>query len=437
MISNRRIIQISLAVVALGLGIVTIYLTGRDYADHADSIDYIIGARMLLENGSYPTSGGLNFFRSPLYPMFMAIVWAVTGESFFAVKIAQAVLHALTAVMIYRTARILTGEGLVATLSGLMFAANPFFLVNVGAIQTEALQTFLLILALMLLFKMVRSADGLDLRLAAGSGAAFGLGALCKNSPLLICIALAVVVAVICYRRKNSLVAAALMIVAMFAVILPWSFYNVRTKGEFILINDSGGFIPWIGNHPANLRVYEGRFSSRKETEEYQEYFKTLAAEQIAEWERTTGYSQLGYKEREALWRNKAIENAKAEPWPTARLLWWKLLAFWRPWLSPDIYSTKAAILSAMIFVPLFILGFAGMWISRRRPGMREVLILFAVMIFVVTGLHTALVATIRLRLPNVDPILTIFAAIAIVAILARYRKEWVDSLNRFLDGTH
>ena len=50
-----------------------------------------------------------------------------------------------------------------------------------------------------------------------------------------------------------------------------------------------------------------------EETQQYQDYIgKTLAAEQIAEWERTTGYSQLSYKEREALWRDKAIENAVA-----------------------------------------------------------------------------------------------------------------------------
>ena len=235
-----------------------------------------------------------------------------------------------------------------------------------------------------------------------------------------------------------SFAAPALMVVVMFITILPWSFYNLRTRGEFILINDSSGFVAWIGNHPANLRIYEGKFESREETQQYQDYMaKTLAAEQVAEWERTKGYNGLSFKERESLWRQQAIENAKAEPGITARLIWWKLLAFWRPWLSGDIYSTKGMLLSAAILVPLLILGFAGMWISRRRPGLKEVVILFTLLMLFVTAVHAVLVSTIRLRLPSVDPLLTIFASIAIVAILTRFGKDRIDGVNRFLEGSH
>ena len=438
MISRSRIIQIGLATLAFALCIAAIYMTGRDNADFADSIDYVVAARMLVENGTYPETGGLNFFRAPMFPMFMAVIWSVVGESVFAVKIVQAILHAATVLMIFRTAKLLTGQTMVASLAGLMLALNPFFVYQAAAVQTEALHTFLVTLAVMLLVKMVLSDDGFDLKTAVATGVTFGLAALCKNSALGVCIVLAVTLVVLFFRRKNSFAAAGLMIVGMFAAILPWSFYNLKTRGEFILINDSGGFIPWIGNHPANLRVYEGKFSSREETQEYQEYIgKTLAAEQLAEFERTKGYSKLSFKQREALWREKAIENARAEPAATARLIGWKLLAFWRPWLSGDIYSTKGMILSAAIFVPLFVLGFSGMWMSRNRPGTREVLILLVVMMLFVTALHTALVSTIRLRLPYVDPFLTIFAAIAILAILSRFGSERINDLNRFLEGSH
>jgi 4-amino-4-deoxy-L-arabinose transferase-like glycosyltransferase len=438
MISKSRIIQIGLAALAFALCIATIYATGRDYADFADSIDYVNAAQMLVENGTYPATGGLNFFRAPLFPLFMAGIWSVVGESVFAVKIVQSVLHAVTVLLIFRTAKLLTGKTLIASLAGLLFALNPFFVYQAAAVQTEALHTLLVTLALMLVVKMVVSDDGFDLKTAAAAGVTFGLGALCKNSALGVCVVMAVAMLALLFRRKNSFAAAALMIVGMFAAILPWSFYNLKTRGEFILINDSGGFIPWIGNHPANLRVYEGTFASREETQKYQEYIgKTLAAEQIAEFERTKGYSGLSYKEREALWREKAIENAKAEPAATARLMGWKLIAFWRPWLSSDIYSTKAMLLSAAMLIPLFVFGFAGMWMSRKDPKTKNVVILYTVMMLFVTALHTALVSTIRLRLPYVDPFMTIFAVIAIVAISSRFGGERIDSLDRFLEGSH
>ena len=438
MISKSTIIQLGLAALALLLCIGMIYATGRDYGDFADSIDYVTAARMLVEHGTYPAVGGLNFFRAPMFPLFMAAIWSVTGESVFAVKIVQSVLHALTVLMVFRTAKLFTGKTLVATLAGLLFAVNPFFLYQAAAIQTEALFTFLVVLALMLFFRMIVSDDGFDLKTAALSGVVFGLAALCKNSGLGVCIVLAVAMFMLFFRRKNSLAAAVLMIVGMFAAILPWSFYNLKTRGEFILINDASGFIAWIGNHPANLRIYEGQFSSREETQQYQDYIgKTMAAEQIAEWERTTGYSSLSFKQRESLWRAKAIENAKAEPGATARLLGWKLIALWRPWLSADIYSTKGMLVSAVMLIPLFVLGFAGMWISRKQPRMRAVLILFAVLWLFLTALHVALVSTMRLRLPWVDPYLTIFASITIVAIIGRFGKDRIEGLDRLLEGSH
>ena len=94
-------------------------------------------------------------------------------------------------------------------------------------------------------------------------------------------------------------------------------------------------------------------------------------------------------------------------------------------------------LLSAAILVPLLILGFAGMWISRRRPGLKEVVILFTLLMLFVTAVHAVLVSTIRLRLPSVDPLLTIFASIAIVAMLTRFGKDRIDGVNRFLEGSH
>ena len=46
-------------------------------------------------------------------------------------------------------------------------------------------------------------------------------------------------------------------------------------------------------------------------------------------------------------------------------------------------------LISAAMLVPLFVLGFAGMWISRKRPGTREVVILFTILMLFVTAVHT------------------------------------------------
>ena len=72
-------------------------------------------------------------------------------------------------------------------------------------------------------------------------------------------------------------------------------------------------------------------------------------------------------RQRESLWRQQAIENAKAQPGITARLIGWKLIALWRPWLSADIYSIKGALFSAAFLIPLFVLGAPPGCGSRER----------------------------------------------------------------------
>ena len=64
-------------------------------------------------------------------------------------------------------------------------------------------------------------------------------------------------------------------------------------------------------------------------------------------------------------------------------------------------------------------------------------MILYLVMLLFVSAVHAIVVSSIRLRLPYVDPFLTIFAAIAIVAILAKVGKGRIEAVDRFLEGSH
>ena len=434
--SRGRFIQISLAALAFLLGLGMIYATGRDNADFTDNVDYVAAARMLIENGTYPDVGTLQFFRAPLYPLLMASVWAAVGESVFAVKIVQCLLHAVGAIIAFRAGLLIGGNTLVATLAGIGYAANPFFLFHGAAIQTEALHTFLVTLALFLAFRMAIAEDGLRLPWAIACGLAFGLAALCKNSALGVCIVVSVAMLALCYRRPNALAASGLIVLSAFAAILPWSFYNLKTRGEFILINDAGGYALWLGNHPANLRIYEGSFASREEAYRYYDHLgKTLASEQVAEWESGTGYSRLSYGEREALWRGKAVENAVADPATTAKLWWWKFLYLWRPWLSPEIYSMKAALLSAAWQVPLFIFGFAGAVFTAFRRNLWPAAAVFFVVLVFVTVTHTVVVSNMRLRMPYIDPWLTVFAAVAIVEVATRHLGRATETLRRLLEN--
>jgi len=418
--SKERLTVICLAAVAVVLGIVAIFALGWDNPYFIDSPDYIAAARSLLTDGTYPSISSLPFFRAPLYPMFMAAVWSITSENAFAVKLVQVALHAGFVVMIYAASKILTGDRLAAGIGGLMAVTNPFFLYHAAAIQTETLHTFLVMLGMLATVALLMN-RGPEIRMSVIAGIAFGLAALCKPSALGVGIVATVILVLLGFRSGKRLAVPAVIVAAMFLTILPWSFYNEATKGEFILINDAGGYALWLGNHEAGLPLYESTFNSGAEREEYQEYVsKTLAAKQIEEWEATRGYSGLSLSNREALWREAAIEKIRSDPPRSLRLFAWKLWGFLKPNLNREVYGEKAAIASTVYMVLVWVLALIGFVQVGRDPRTHKALWFLAVVVLFVTAAHMVIVSNLRLRIPYIDPWLMVFAGSGIAALIGR-----------------
>ncbi|MFN0278641.1 MAG: ArnT family glycosyltransferase [Pyrinomonadaceae bacterium] len=425
MLSKDHFFQFSPIALAIILGLAAIAILGPHNPDFVDSADYLAAARMILTDGAYPAVGGLPFFRAPLYPGFIAAIWSVFPESILAIKIAQVGLHGITCWLIFRIVMLITENKQLSLVGAILFAINPFFLHESAAIQTENLQIFLITLSLFIVIRMIL-ANKIELKSAALLGIVCGLAALNKPSALAVGAFFAVAFFLFKYRLKGSLLAAAAVVLFMFIAVLPWSLYNAKTRGEFILINDGGGFALWFGNLPDTLRLYEGSFASRAEAVDYQEYLgKTLSREQINEWESTSGYESLSFKQREALWQNAAIENMTANPGLTARLFAWKFYNYWKPYVSSDIYSMKAVALSAVTSVPLYFFGFLGILKTAKDKRVGKIAWLFGLMAVFVTLIHVVVVSSMRLRLPYVDPFLTAFAGIGLGSLLLRYVEKF------------
>lgn len=419
--------------IALILGIAAIFVLGASRSVFADSGDYLDAARMLLADGSYPAVGSLPFFRPPLYPLFIAVVWSVVPGSMVAIKVAQVLLHGVTAILVFRSGELIFERKSFALIGALLFAVHPFFLYNAAAIQTETLHTFLMTLAVVLFLKGLKRGRMLVAESAA-AGVSIGLAALSKPSALGVGLVLIALIAALTFRQGGSLKAAVLSVVMMFAAILPWSFYNLQTRGEFILVNDAGGFNLWLGNNPATLRLYEGSFENERDAQIYTDYLgKGLANEQIVEFEVSGGYAELTAREREKRWSAKAIETMRDQPGTTLRLFFWKFFAMWKPFLSSNSYSTWAAIVSGLVQVPLFILGVIGLYFVGRDKDTRKFALLFIVLAVAVTAIHVLIVSSMRLRMPYIDPLILIFAGIAIGKILMMVPIG--EKLIGFIDG--
>ncbi len=359
--NNQKWLIILPPVLGFLLAVLVVFIVGANKVGFADAKDYLRAASSILQDFSYPReSPGWPFFRPPLYSFFISSIWLIFQDSIVAVKIAQAFLHGLTCWVIYKIVFEIFKNKRLGAFCSLICAVNPLLLFHTAEIQTETLHTFLISVAVFLLTKILYQ-DKISFHLALALGFVFGVAALCRPSALPIGVIVISTLFILKARKDNFkliLSATIIAVTGLFIAILPWTFYNKATTGEWILINDAGGYAFWVGNLPQALLAYEGTFSSPRELMDYSNYINTdLTYQKISEWENEYGYSKLSLKERENLWLKDAMENLKNNPSLIHRLLIGKAWTFWRPYLNPQAYTLKTSLASAAFLVPLFLLA--------------------------------------------------------------------------------
>jgi hypothetical protein len=250
------------------------------------------------------------------------------------------------------------------------------------------------------------------------------LAALTRPSglPLAVWVALAsILVATVDWPTR--LAQCAIVALAMAAVLLPWSFRNQSTFGDWVGLTTHGG-----------VTFYQGNNSRVVDVEHYRGGVAPLGAlphfDEIAvlnEAQRDREAYRLG---REFLQENRAV---------IPRLLWWKFERFWRLqsdmglsgirsgwWFGTDTAAGRiaaglggfdAGFIYAVVAFPLMLVGLA---LTRRR--WRELAFVYGV----IAG-HTAIAlvffGSIRGRVP-VEPVIAMFAAVTVVAFFRRVRRR-------------
>ena len=195
-----------------------------------DSADYLLLARNMVmhgafsigENGTPPSA-----IRPPLFPAMIAALWRGEGEPIVAVLIANAVLGSLTVCLTYLIARDRFDRRTALIAAG-MLALGPMTCLFTVTVLTEALFTFLVVLAIFLWGRGFFS----------GAGGVFGLSVLTRPSILPFLAGLPLLSILPVFRRfwRGSLV---LLTVAL-AVASFWIIRNAIVFERFIPVAASG-----------------------------------------------------------------------------------------------------------------------------------------------------------------------------------------------------
>lgn len=244
--------------VSLALKIVLAVLAEHN-APVLDEGAYLQLARALASTGHFEGT-----FRPPLYPAFEALfLWSGLGT--LGIRLAQAILSTVSVLLVYRlTYR--EGGIRAARFAAVLVAFNPVLIAFSHRLWSETLFIFLLLLAIDLLARPIASGGWGRWFLA---GALLGLGALTR--PMLVTfLPFLLAWGFLQIRRDRlrlvpGLFRLAVLLLATCMVILPWTLRNLRTSGDFVLIDSNGPFNILVGAQPESRfvdkdDVWSGRY---------------------------------------------------------------------------------------------------------------------------------------------------------------------------------
>ncbi|MFN8176631.1 MAG: tetratricopeptide repeat protein [bacterium] len=355
-------------------------------------------------------------FRPPLYPLFLAGLYAVGGGSPWVARIVQTLLGLLQVAVCFGIANRTHGPRVAATCA-VLAAGYGMFAYYEGEILTTALGTFLTTAAVLLLLE----GDRRDRLLAfAGGGFAIGLAALAHASALPLAVP-AILWALGRARRWLPAVAVAVGVAIPVGVVAT---QRTLAQGELVVLATQGGINFYIGNNPSadgKSALAPGFAEARQVVRPEAGYRDNveLAARTLAE--RAVG-RELSAAEVSSYWFQQGISYFRDHPKEAIALFLRKVVFFWNGY---EISNERDLRDQARRFTPILrfflvewaiLLPFAlfGLVSTGVRSRPRALL---GAMILVHTLVVAAFFVCARFRQP-VIPLLLPFAAAGILAAL-------------------
>jgi len=365
------------------------------------------------------------FFRAPLYAYLLGGLFALFGPNFFLPKLAQHLLGAVAAVLVFKVADKCFDRP-TAWVAGLMAAFYPPMIFFEGEMLDISLQCFFYPALILIGINSLRDPRW---RWTALFGITAGAAAVARPNVLLL-IACWLVLQLVWARRWGGLGGAAARAAAIVGLVVLWTIppliHNVRADGSWVPISTYAGINFYIGNRLSSNGYTAStprRYEFFGEYQDSVELFARRKAEAMAG--RPLNGAQI-----QRFWLNRTWEAISTHPAHFVRLLLKKFVLFWNGYEirnNKDIYFALKftpvldwihRFWNFRVLAPLGLLGIVLAMLCRRSAevlwlGLGVGAHMVSVVLFFVCD---------RYRLP-VAPMLIVFAAAA-STILWRWAKE-------------
>lgn len=305
--NSRRRGLIFLGALALTLRIIFLLLAGLNAPLVGDELAYqqiaanVAAGRGFVQNNNPFFPGQILYaWQAPFYPLNLAALYLISGPSVLVAKLFGLLLGVATVYLTYDLARrVFSASRLAPFLAAVVVAVYPGLLTSAHLLLSETLFTFLLVLAFDLMAAAIdgqvafsniikRSPGGAigmgpsaiersigklsgisrkEALFIAAAGAAWGAATLTRGITLYFVVPLVLWMVLLGLtwngirghwampRTWRSRVAVALersiiFVLAMVAVIAPWTIRNLTVFHQFALLETKGGVNFWLGNSP-------------------------------------------------------------------------------------------------------------------------------------------------------------------------------------------
>ncbi len=229
----------------------------RRYDDTAMAI--LRGDGILFPKVWDPARTGLAS-RPPGYPLFLALVYTTAGRSFPVVALAQDILTALAALLVFAFAYRLFGLA-AGVLGGLLVAISPHIAATSNLILADAVASIPLLVAFFVALPAIQggiSERHTILRLLA-MGALIGVGVWIRPNVVLLGPFAAVFLFFLLGRNKRALLLSIMVAATSLLVVSPITLRNWLVFGEFVPVSINGGITLWQGVADAGGREFGAR----------------------------------------------------------------------------------------------------------------------------------------------------------------------------------
>ena len=369
---------LAVGVLALLLRLIHLWeVSGTPFFEHlhTDPLMYHNWALEIIQ-GDYLGRSHPVFYLSPLYPYFLALVYAVTTPSPLFVCLVQVVLSTLSSCMIFHLGYRMF-DPKTGLLAGVLAAFYGMFIFYSSLLLGVTLILFLNLLMLVCLVEGVRDPRWWKWTLA---GICCGLSAGARGTVILFVpfVLLALWLYPGWQEWRRWLRAVVLFLIAAVLLISPLTIHNRYVGDDSVLLTSNAGANLYIGNnlHSDGIYIRNARYQKRPmglSVREQQANFPEVARKE-------TGRSDLKPSEISAFWINKTVEEIRGDPGSWLRLMGNKVRYFFNAYEVPNnrnYYFSKrfSSLLELPLvtfgaIIPFALLGMIVLWRSWRHHAL-------------------------------------------------------------------